>query len=794
MLISLNWINDYVDLKNIPLKEQINRFLLSTAEIENVYEKGKDVQNVIFARVDEVASHPNSQKLHILKVFTGKETLQIVCGAPNVKVGMITALAQIGSVVKGTKISKAKLVGVESFGMCCSQAELGIGSDDSGIMDITDKVEIGQDIKSFYPVDDIVFEIDNKSLTNRPDLWGHYGIAREFGAIFKRPLKKLPVEDLTKFDNLPKLKIEIENKNCFRYSGLTLKNITEQKLPQYMIIRLNYVGQRDINLLADLTNYVMLDIGQPMHAFDNEKVKGIIVTNSVKDEKMLTLDDENRTIPANSIMICNCDRQPVAIAGIKGGKLSGINENTTSLFLESACFDATTIRRTSFALALRTDSSLRYEKSLDPNLTTVAISRYLKLLQEIDNNIIVTSSLTDKQTFAYDKIQIEFDLDFVIKRTGIAISKEEVVEILTNLKFEVKTIKEHFFVTVPSYRATKDISIKEDIIEEIARMYGYDNIKGETIRFKVEPTKQDYVHEIEYKTKVLLSGKYGFSEVHSHIWNFAQFNEQNEIKTEYYLSLLDSTNSGNVGIRSKMLPTLIKFFDENKNSFEEIKMYEIGRVVSGLDKNNLAIENKKLAILYASQTKNKEQLLFDLKKIYEDISQTLLCDTCQFSQDKNDNLENFYSPANNVKILVNNEEVGEFGLVHPKLNAKLDKRFLIAISEIDFEKFVNLSKPHMQKFENISKFQDVNLDFNFKVDNNLTYEKVAQIIGEFDSKLDFKYTLKDIYSQADFKNFSYWTFAFNIVHKKRTLTSEDIEKFITKLTEHMKQHEILLKE
>ena len=180
MLISLNWINDYVDLKDIPLKEQINRFMLSTAEIEDVIEKGKDTSNIIFAKVLKVHEHPSSQKLHILDVFTGKETLQIVCGAPNVRDGMITALAQVGSVVAGHKIGKAKLAGVESFGMCCSEAELGIGSDDNGIMDIHDDVVIGQDIKEVYPVEDTIFEIDNKSLTNRPDLWGHYGIARVF--------------------------------------------------------------------------------------------------------------------------------------------------------------------------------------------------------------------------------------------------------------------------------------------------------------------------------------------------------------------------------------------------------------------------------------------------------------------------------------------------------------------------------------------------------------------------------------------------------------------------------------
>ena len=305
MKISINWISDYVDLSGIETDELVKRFNLSTAEIEGVEYKGKNVQNVVFGKVLSVENHPESTHLHILKVDVGDEVLQIVCGAPNVREGMVTAVCKVGGSVIAGKIKVGKLVGVESYGMCCAEDELGIGADDTGIMDILEPVTIGQDIKEVWPIDDVVLEIDNKSLTNRPDLWGHYGLAREFAAIFDRPLKKMPLEDLSKYDNLPEVKVSIETENCFRYSSVCVEEVNEKKSPREMAIRLNYAGMRDINLLADLTNYVMLDLGLPMHAFDNKVVKGINVLASDGETVMTTLEGEEHKPPKGATLICD---------------------------------------------------------------------------------------------------------------------------------------------------------------------------------------------------------------------------------------------------------------------------------------------------------------------------------------------------------------------------------------------------------------------------------------------------------------------------------------------------------
>ncbi len=788
MYISINWIKQYVNLDGISTEELKKRFMLSTAEIEDVISKGSDISGVIFARVNKVENHPNSVKLHVLEIDTGIEKLQVVCGAPNVREGMITAFAKIGAFVCGTKIGKAKLAGVESFGMCCSEKELGIGSDESGIMDILENVKIGQDIKEVFPIDDIIFEVDNKSLTNRPDLWGHYGIAREFAAIFDKKLKPLQIVNLEDFKELPKLSLKVENQNCLRYSSISASNISKNRSNQEIKIRLNYCGMRDINLLTDLTNYLMLELGQPMHAFDNSLVKGIMVKSATKTTKMLTLEGGLHDVPENSILICDSKGEPCAIAGIKGGKLSGITDSTNSLLLESATFDATTIRKTSTKIGLKTDSSLRYEKSIDPEMTTLAIARFVYLLKKLDPKVKVTSSLTDVYNFKYPKINIDIKTDFVQKRTGLIISEKSIIEILNRLEFKTEKMKDFIRVYVPSFRATKDISIKEDLVEEIARMFGYDNISPQTIKTEVKPINQILQNVLEYKTKYLLAEKFGLNEVHSYIWNYADFNKSNKIEQDVFVSLVDSSNSGQAGIRNNLVPSLLKIFHENKNSFDEIKIFEIGRVAASLDKSQNVIEEKRLAIILASQTKTDVELYFELKKIIQNISSTIIKTKVSFNNSKN--LLNYFHPTNSSKIVCLKEEIGLFGILHPQTNLSLDKRFKIAILEIDFSKFCENANELQEKFKPISKFQDVNLDFNFNISNNFTYDDVEKIINQFRTKLNCSFKLVDVFEDEKGR---YWNFRFNISSNEKTLSSNDLEDFSKRLIEYMTKNSITLK-
>ena len=319
MLISMNWISDFVDLTGLDKMALIRQFSLSTAEVENeIFHKGADLSGVVAAQIVSVENHPESHKLHLLKVDAGDGQLtDVVCGAPNVQLGMKTAFAKVGAQLGDITISPRKLAGYTSYGMCCSEKEIGISDDNSGIMVIPEDVPCGTDLKALYPIDDIIFEVDNKSLTNRPDLWGHYGMAREFSTLSGRPLKALPVADLAAYNNLPAIDMKIEDPLCQRYSCLRVENINRHVSPMAMRIRLNYCGMRDINFLADLTNYLMLEMGQPMHAFDSRKVEKIRIRRFPESFPFQTLDKVERTIDPNTLMICNGDK-PVAIAGIMG--------------------------------------------------------------------------------------------------------------------------------------------------------------------------------------------------------------------------------------------------------------------------------------------------------------------------------------------------------------------------------------------------------------------------------------------------------------------------------------------
>ena len=399
MYISLNWIKDFVELDGIDIKDIASKFTLSCAEIEDLIEKGKDIDGIITARIESVENHPESKKLHVLQINTGNEKLQVVCGAPNVRVGMVTAFATIGATIGDIKIGQAKLAGIDSFGMCCSAKELGISDDNSGIMDLGDDTEIGVNLKEILPIEDTLIDIDNKSLTNRPDMWGHYGIAREIAAITGRTLKEYAI-DTTVYSDKPKLNIKVESASCNRYSALRIDNISKNVSPMAMQIRLYYCGMRAISLLADLTNYIMLELGQPMHSFNGSKVESIVVRDVECDTEFTTLDSNKRVLPKGT-MVIDLNSEIGAIAGIMGGLSSEIENDTTSAFLESANFDSVKVRKTATALGLRSESSARYEKSLDPEMTVQALRRYVYLLKQIDNGMKVVSDITDEYVNKY---------------------------------------------------------------------------------------------------------------------------------------------------------------------------------------------------------------------------------------------------------------------------------------------------------------------------------------------------------------------------------------------------------
>ena len=785
MFISMNWISDFVDLQGLDKMELISKFSLSTAEVENdIFHKGADLSGVVVAEIKSVENHPESKKLHLLKVDAGDgELTDVVCGAPNVRVGMKTAFAKVGARLGEITIAPRPLAGYESCGMCCSEKEIGISDNHEGIMDIPGDVSNGTDIKDLYEIDDIIFEVDNKSLTNRPDLWGHYGIAREFATIAKRPLKPIEQIDLSRYDNLDKIDLKIEDELCQRYSSLKVENITTNISPMNMRIRLYYCGMRAINLLTDLTNYLMLEMGQPMHAFDSRKVEKIRIKRFDKPFTFTTLDGVERNIDENTLMICN-DNTPVAIAGIMGGLDSEIVEDTTTLTLESATFNAASIRKSAVRLAHRTDASARYEKSLDPEMTTVAIARFMKLLLDIDPGVKVVSALTDEYAFHYPKIALDFDKAFVDKYTGIEISDEHIVNTLTSLGFDVAHEGDNFHVDVPSYRATKDVSLKADIIEEITRIYGYDNFELFTTKAPLYPVRMSEEKTLEDRVKDILVKRFKLHELHSYVWQYADEYKKLGIEVEENIKLSNSTNPNIETIRRSIIPTQLCQVNYNTGYAADFGVFEIGRVVNGVKADGLCDEHKKLCITLFSKTKSLESLYFELRDMIAETVENIKHKPLSYSKKKA--AHSYEHPKNLNALLIDGVEVGEIGVAHPIVSKKIDKKAAIVFAEIDIESLTKAEASPISYVEP-SKYPSIEVDLSFIAEK---FSEINDTIKKSAGEILKKVGVADVYSDGSGKSI---TVRLLFGDDERTLTHEEVQKVVDDIIEKLKDKGINLK-
>lgn len=787
MFLSMNWISDFVDLSGLDKLKFINQFSLSTAEVENdIYFKGSDLSGVVVAEIKSVENHPDSKKLHLLKVDAGESELtDVVCGAPNVRVGMKTAFAKVGAKIGEIEIAPRKLAGYLSNGMCCSEKEIGISDDNSGIMEITDDIPNGTDLKSVYAIDDIIFEVDNKSLTNRPDLWGHYGIAREFAALSGRPLKNIGGVDLSKYDSLPKVDMKIEDSLCQRYSCLQVENIKRTVSPVDMRIRLYYCGMRAINFLADLTNYLMLEMGQPMHAFDSRKVEKIRIKRFDTPFTFQTLDGVERNIDENTLMICN-DNTPVAIAGIMGGLDSEIVDDTTTLTLESATFNAASVRKSTVRLAHRTDASMRYEKCLDPEMTVTAISRFVELLQKYDDGASVVSALTDDYAYHYDNVELKFDKAFVDKYTGIDISNDTIVKTLKSLGFGVELENDSFTVDVPSWRATKDVTMKADIIEEITRIYGYDNFDIHTAVAPLYPVRPSIEKTVEDKIMDLLVKRFSLHELHSYVWSYYDELKTIGLDADGVIKLDGATNPNIETIRRSIIPTQLCQVKSNTSFALRFGIFEIGRVVTGLDENNNCIEKKKLAITLFSKIAPVSVLFYKLRDILEIMSDDIKHKPLTFEAKQAE--YPYQHPVNLNRVFCDGVEIGEIGIVYPTVQKKIDKKASIVYAEIDVETFANIENASIQYIEP-SRFPEMEIDLSFI---SKTFAPISIAIAEAKSPLVKNVYVTDIYEDENDGSKSITT-RIVFAHPERTLTKEEVTEVTDKIIATLKDKGIELK-
>lgn len=769
MLISCNKLKTYIkDSEKIDWLKVWDKFTIRTAEVENVKEVGDKFDGVVIAQIVECIPHPDSDHMHILKVNYGaSEPIQVVCGAYNVRVGLKTAYIKVGGHIDGIEIKAKPLRGILSNGMCCSMRELGIGDDHDGIIELPDDVVVGTDIKDYLPVKDIIVEIDNKSLTNRSDLWGHYGIAREIATITHTEMLPLEMEEIK--NDKEDLDIKINNPElCYRYTGLKIDNIKNNKSPLELQIFLYYTGMRSISLIVDLTNYLMLELGQPMHAFDSRVVKNIEVGLANNKDLFTTLDGVERKLSSENLMIKN-NNEYFAIAGVMGGKNSEILSDTTSIFLESATFNAGSVRKTANFLGLRTDASARYEKSLDPNMTDKAIKRLVYLLRKENPDMQIASNLTDVYPNVLNEVNITLHKDLLSKYMGTTLSDESVINTLESLGFKVENTDYSYEVVVPTFRHSKDINIEEDLIEEIARIYGLENFTPKPLKLDLTITEHEKTFNEEYEVKSLLATKYDMNEVNSYIWYDTNTLQTLGIKKDGVKLLGKSDN--NI-LRDDLSFSLLNIVEENFKNFSEFSIFEIGTII----KDNL---NKRvLSIILCGKEKELEQLYNKAKTVTSYIFKALKHKEITLSNNVN---EKEYYDKNLGKIInVDDTKIGTINVLDKIYTNKLSKKKAIVCIDIDFDKYAKLEKDIILE-KVVSKYPSVELDYTIIMPTDKKYEDLKEVLKEFKSKLIERNELVSIYENK-------YTIKYVLGSPYKTLEQKDLQTFKERFIAHLKEN------
>jgi len=804
MQLSINWLKKFVDIpKGFSAADLAHKLTMTTVEVEGWRDAGKDLENVVVGKILKIKNHPNADKLRLTVVDVGGGKLNIVCGGTNLREGMLVAVAKIGAKVKWhgegepVEIKETEIRGEKSYGMICAASEIGLENifpgGDHEIMDLTAlNLEIGTPLARAIDLDDVVLEIDNKSLSNRPDLWGHYGLARELAAIFKVPMKKIETKDFASEGKKIKLSVEIKDKDkCRRYMGVALDNVKIAPSPAWLAQQLEAVGVRAINNVVDVTNYVMLELGQPMHAFDAARLKSagrggqksIIVRAANAGEKFVTLDSVERILDEEALMISDGEKN-LALAGVMGGLDSQIEDDTTTIIFEAANFDASNIRKTSTKLGLRTESSARFEKALDPLLCATAIRRAVNLIMEIIPGCRVASKLVDENYYKFAAPEIDLPFGFVTKKIGQEIGHEWIVETLTNLEFDVKVKKNGLAVRVPSFRATKDVSIPEDLVEEIARIYGYDNIAPAMPEVRMDPPREEQELRVEWRVKNILARDLGFTEVYNYSFVNEKSIEKFGFKIADHIRVKNALSSDQSLMRVSLVPNLLNNVIDNSRFFSEFKLFELDRVFhkeKGPDARDAAEEeflprqDKYLAGVICGPS----DCFYGVKGAVETLLKKL---KVEYSLNKSDkNLPNYLAGQRSLAILVNKEIVGWLGELNHKIKNNLAIEEPVAIFELNFEKIWPLANDNV-KFRPLSKFPEVNRDLAILVGEKTEWQAIEKLVLKLGQPLVKTVDLFDVYEGGKIEA-GKKSLAFHIIFSAddRTLEGDEVKKIENKI-------------
>ena len=799
MKISLNWLKQYLDLpKSLSPEELALKLTMSTVEVEEVIDQREKYEKMIVGEITDIIDHPDADRLKVCKVKDGSGSRQVVCGGNNIYQGMKCVLALPGAKVRwhgeGEEITlgKTKIRGIESDGMICAADEVGLPfeyrSPAGGVVDLqTGKA--GQDLAQALGLDDVIIDIDNKSVTHRPDLWGHYGIAREIAAIFGLKLKPLELEEIKEGDEV-KLKIKVEDKeNCSRYMGLVMTGLKVEPSPDWLKKLLVSVGVRPINNLVDITNYVMLEFGRPSHAFDRREVNGdtIIVRRAVSGEKFTTLDGVAREMTDKMTLVCDKERA-IDLAGIMGGENSEIKDDTTEIILELANFNATNIRRTAGALNLRTEAAVRFEKSLAPSLAELGLKRIVTLIKQLVPSAEVASKLIDEDYEKEEKRLIDLDLEFLNKKIGQEIPKKEVVRILESLEFEIKDNKESLEVKVPDFRSAKDISIPEDLVEEVARIYGYDNLTPQMPLVNMTPPEDNKALRVKKDLHDVLSLALGSTETYNYSFTGQKNLDLLGLKSEDHLELKNYFSEEQKYLRLSLFENLLFNLPLNLRFYDQINLYELGRVYTQAQgeyptdpgkKSYLNRQERFVCGVYFY--KDQQQPFLKVKGLLETVLAYLRVDY-QFQLGSKKDLPTFVDPERYLEIKAGESVLGWLAQLNKRVGEDLEAESGACLWQLNFELLVKHAQDKV-KYQPLPKYPGMNYDFSIVVDYQAAWSEIrseVMAISDIINRVELFDIFEDKKIGQDKKSLA---FHVELLAEDKTLTSQEGEAVEKKIRE-----------
>ena len=777
MDLSIRWLKEFVDIDYQP-KEYAERLTMTGSKVEGFTKEGEEISKVVIGKVNSIEKHPDADKLVVCQIDVGYDLLQIVTGAKNLTVGDIVPVATDGATLpNGVKIKKGKLRGVESNGMLCSIAELGVTLGDfpyaveDGILVIQEECQLGQDAKEALGINDDIVEFEITS--NRPDCLSVIGLARETANTFSLPMKEhAPVVTEDGGDINDYLKVSVEAPDlCTRYMARIVKDIDVKPSPRWMRERLRASGVRPINNIVDITNYVMLEYGQPMHAFDYKHVKDgtIVIRRANEGESIMTLDGTSREL--NPKMLCIADSEkPIAVAGVMGGEYSGIFDDTNTIVFESACFNGASVRTTAKALGMRTDASSRYEKGLPAQLCEHALDRACELITMLGAGKVV-SGYVDCRHFDEAPKTVGFEPEWTNRFLGTDIPEECMVEILTGLGFKV----ENGIITVPYFRI--DIEHKADIAEEIARIYGYDIIPDSSINGKANG-KFTLEQKFERKITETMIAK-GYSQIMTYSFispkEYDLVNMPADSDARRSVKISNPLGEETSIMRTTALPSMLEILALNYNRRNaSVKMFEIAKEYIPLGDDELPIERKKLILggygdgVDFFKMKGAVEVLLDGLNIvgYEF---NALTDACA------------YHPGRTAEITVDGKVIGVIGEIHPKVADNYDINAKVYTAELDLEVMLE-SVGAERTYKALPKFPAVTRDLAILCDRDLPVAAIKTIIVNNVGALLEKVELFDVYQGSqipeDKKSVAY---TFTMRSENSTLSDKQCDKIVRKI-------------